>query len=144
MAERPKKVTTHAAQDSEFDDRVRRLCERLEVPVDIPELSRWALIGVKLAINESELKNHKKQGAPIGGRNPNDQVYLDVIEEVMASQELSFDEVLYPVIERLLKESKLPHADRTTHPKRLRRLYKNRLKNRPVTLASILRGERDK
>lgn len=140
MIEKPKKGASDEAQDAAFDVRVRKLCARLEVPFDIPELSRWVLIGVKLALNEPELKLNKKPGAPKGGRYPKDQIILDVIEDVMGSQQLKFDEVLRPVVERLLKENKLPPADRTTHPKRLKRLYKQR----PVTMARFLLNGWDK
>ena len=67
MAEGPKEASTDAAQDSDLDDRVRRLCERLEVPFDIPEVLRWARIGAKLASTEPEFTPRKRRGRPVLG-----------------------------------------------------------------------------
>lgn len=145
MAQREKETGTGAAMDSDFDDRVRRLCERLEVPFDIPDLSRWALIGGKLAANEPEFKQSKKRGRPKGGHYPFDQTVLDVIEQAAISQQRDFDEVFRAALKHPRVMAMLGDADRTTHPKRLRRQYTEGVRNAPPTLANtLLKPYRDK
>jgi len=142
MAERPKEVSTDAANDSDFENRVRRLCERLEVPFDIPKVSRWALIGEKLASDEPELKPRKRRGRRKGGHYPFDQKVLDVIEDVAISQQLDFEVVLQAVLKHPPIKEGLGDADRTTHPKRLRSLFADRCFKRVFeepTLANALK-----
>ncbi|MPZ57982.1 MAG: hypothetical protein GEU91_16100 [Rhizobiales bacterium] len=58
-----------------LDTAERALCERLDIPWEMPELHRWALIGYHLAVKEKEFTKRRKRGAPKKARSKNEDLF---------------------------------------------------------------------
>ena len=138
---------THPASHiDDFNARFDRLCLRLGVPLDGSEWSRWALVALTLARGQPEFKKAARGRGRGRSNELIDEKILDVIETVMRLHPSGFKEVFNKVIKAAIKSGWLPPWDRTAHPKRLKRAWHNRQKNRGdvPTMASILRGCWDK
>jgi hypothetical protein len=116
---------------------LRRLCQRLQIePVYTagPEwLGMWAAIGALLAYEHGGLKPRGRKQSQAPG-SPIDVNLVKAIEYVARKRSLPFEDLLPDGIRWAHESGKLtPAADRTTDPKRLRRV-KRRLDDlrRPV------------
>jgi hypothetical protein len=98
----------------------------------------WATIGVLLAYEHCGLKHRGRKKTQAPG-NRTDIEIVEAIEYVAQKRNLSFEHLLPYAIRWAQESGKLtPAADRTTDPKRLRRV-KQRLdeKRRPVGLLNL-------
>jgi hypothetical protein len=134
--------------EGDSETAVSKLCRRLEVPLGAHWLIQWAWIGMTLASKEPEFKTKARQrGRPKDGPiAPRDAKILDVIEAVMKEHPADFRTVLTKTTQYSVKQGELPVAERTTHPKRVKRAWARRQRQRGdiPTLAGVLRGCWDK
>jgi hypothetical protein len=116
------------------------------MPTSEPETERWVLVGMLLARQQPEFTQpRRKRGRPKGPTGlPKDTEILDAIEQVAAQRGVDFDTVLSHAVPVLIAEGVLVQADRTTHPKRLRRLRQARRAKVRDGLVRALMGDRDK
>jgi hypothetical protein len=128
------------AQEADLDGRFDKLCNRLSVPLNVHAMLRWALVGVALAMEQPEFKSKRRRGKRKGSNHyPKDLKLLDVVEDVMGKSPEEDDTILKAVIEHAKKRRILQdNVERTTHPKRLRRLWDDRQRGRQ-SLAQILK-----
>jgi hypothetical protein len=129
-------ITRYTGKDEE---RLRKLCLRLNVPFDDHPIIRLAFVGALLARQQAEFRRGK--GRPRGMEyRPDDEKLLDVIESVMKEHNWDFKAVLRSAIRLAKLRGKLNSATVGADRKRLAQKWEARQlkhENSP-TLASVL------
>jgi hypothetical protein len=133
-AKRLRRLRKHRATTSQsharLDANFRALCARLNVPFEARPAIRWMLVGMLLASEQPEFKK-RHRGRPKGsGGYRRDGRFLDIVEDVMR-QGWDFETTLERTIAYAEKRGLLKSdVYRTTHKRRLRRLWEQRQQDR--------------
>jgi hypothetical protein len=99
------------------------------------------LVGVALAFDQREFKSkYRRRGKRKGANHyPIDLTLLGVVADLMANRPEEDETILKAVVAHAVKRGKLrDDVDRTTHLKRLRRLWKDR-QSRRQSLSQVLK-----